>query len=136
MNLDRSAHEIIRLTAGAVFLLVSVVKLAILDFWQETYIPDFVANAIPSAGPVLVFTTSLVGILVGLFLLFNRYAFEAALVGTVMMVIVEVFLFVMIASDPLAQPALLGDLIRNVALVGLLFATTLIEYRDAYLTIG
>lgn len=128
-------ETIARRGAGAVMLLASLWKFAVMDFWVDQYVPQILLDTLPLGGRSIVVLTGLLGIIAGLFLLFDMFAFEAILFSLGLLLSVEVFLlYSALQQGPQAAPSLMGDIIRNLGLVTLFFVV-LLQERDQWFRI-
>jgi len=105
---DDIAYEILRWSGGLVLLAMSVWKLVVTDYWIGLYMPS--DGTISS---VILFSTALLGLFLGSFLLLDLRVQRVALV-TFALLFATMGLLVVQLSEPLIEP-----LIRDLGLLAL-----------------
>jgi len=105
---DDIAYQILRWSGGLVLLAMSVWKLVVTDYWIGLYMPS--DGTISS---VILFSTALLGLFLGSFLLLDLRVQRVALV-TFALLFATMGLLVVQLSEPLIEP-----LIRDLGLLAL-----------------
>lgn len=130
---DISRRTLIRVSSGFVMLLISITKFTAVETWRVRYTPTWFLNFWPGDGTAIVIGTGILGIVLGIFLIFDWFSDKAALVSSILIIAVVI----MMATQALinADVLYLADIIRNIGLAGLFVATYISERQErvAYL---
>ena len=109
MNDDR-AYQVLRLTGGLVFLLISIWKVWVTEYWVDRFMPGFAPAPWPT---YIVWATAVFGILIALMMILDWKTDVAALSGFLLLFATQGLLFVSM------REAIVGDFIRNIGLLAI-----------------
>jgi len=115
MKNDETAYLLLRLSGGAVMLLMSIWKVVVTDYWIQTYMP--VQSMWPFGPRIVLYSTAVLGVILAGLLLLGWHVSEAALVSALLL-FATMGLLVVTMREVIVEP-----FIRDIGLLGVYIAT-------------